>query len=242
MRIILAVLGEEGNPYRPHADIRCILQRMARMTTGLLPEEVVTAAMERIHEHGYDGFSMRSLAADLGVNPMTIYLRFDNREALLDAVAAHAVSAMEVPDLEPGNWEDQVVEWARAVRTHLLGFRSLLPVLRDSAHLGTAMAQLTEQLLELLLDAGFDDTAAAAASRALFWHAVGFALAHDALEQAASVGRRTARLSDATPNLQRLAVHLGPFEADELFDHTTRLLAHGLRNTHRAITSTRNLP
>ncbi|NDH11368.1 MAG: TetR/AcrR family transcriptional regulator [Actinobacteria bacterium] len=67
------------------ASIRCIFDGVP--TLDLTPDRIVTVARGLISEHGLSDFSMRKLAAALDVNPMTIYLRFDNKDALLDAVA-----------------------------------------------------------------------------------------------------------------------------------------------------------
>lgn len=37
-------------------------------------------------EHGYEGVTMRALAADLGCSPMTPYRYFENKEAIFDTV------------------------------------------------------------------------------------------------------------------------------------------------------------
>ena len=58
-----------------------------RADLDLTPDRIVTVARGLISEHGLSDFSMRKLAAALDVNPMTIYLRFDNKDALLGAVA-----------------------------------------------------------------------------------------------------------------------------------------------------------
>ena len=50
-------------------------------TLELTPDRIVTVARSLIREHGLSGFSMRRLAAALDVNPMTIYLRFENKDA-----------------------------------------------------------------------------------------------------------------------------------------------------------------
>ena len=50
-------------------------------TLELTPDRIVTVARSLIREHGLSGFSMRKLAAALDVNPMTIYLRFENKDA-----------------------------------------------------------------------------------------------------------------------------------------------------------------
>ena len=64
-------------------------------TLNLTPDRIVTVARGLISEHGLSGFSMRKLAAALDVNPMTIYLRFENKDALLDAVAQASLAEFE---------------------------------------------------------------------------------------------------------------------------------------------------
>ena len=49
-------------------------------------EEVVAAARKLVHRHGRDGFSMRDVAAAVGVRAPSLYGRFADREALLAAV------------------------------------------------------------------------------------------------------------------------------------------------------------
>ena len=70
-----------------------------RSATGLQPDEIVEVAYALISEHGLDWFSMRKLAAALDVNPMTVYLRFDSKDDLLDAVARRGLAAVELPDV-----------------------------------------------------------------------------------------------------------------------------------------------
>ena len=66
-------------------------------TLDLTPDRIVTVARSLIREHGLSGFSMRKLAAALDVNPMTIYLRFENKDALLDAVAQASLAEFKAP-------------------------------------------------------------------------------------------------------------------------------------------------
>ena len=74
-------------------------------TLNLTPEDIVMVARSLISEHGLSGFSMRKLAAALDVNPMTIYLRFENKDALLDAVAQASLAEFEAPPAS-GTWSD----------------------------------------------------------------------------------------------------------------------------------------
>lgn len=68
-------------------------------------EAVVAAARRIVDKAGPDALSMLAVATAVGVRPASLYRRFENREALLDAVAAGALddlraalaSSMDLP-------------------------------------------------------------------------------------------------------------------------------------------------
>ena len=50
-------------------------------------EQILEVALERLYEDTYRGFSLRKLAAHLGVAPGAIYTYFADKDALLAALA-----------------------------------------------------------------------------------------------------------------------------------------------------------
>ena len=50
------------------------------------------AAGELFLKHGYEGFSLRQVAEQIGYSPGTIYLYFDNKDDLLRALADEGLS------------------------------------------------------------------------------------------------------------------------------------------------------
>jgi len=48
-----------------------------------LKQEILRAATELFLEHGYEKFSLRQVAEEIGYSPTTIYLHFKNKEELL---------------------------------------------------------------------------------------------------------------------------------------------------------------
>lgn len=50
-------------------------------------EEILDAAENRIRSAGYDGFSFRDIAADVGVKSASVHYHFPTKEALATAVA-----------------------------------------------------------------------------------------------------------------------------------------------------------
>lgn len=195
-----------------------------------------------IRADGLETFSMRRLGAALGVNPMTVYLRFEDREALLAAVAADQLGRFRLPVTE-GPWVDRVVAWADAIRRHLVGARGLATLLDGPDALAASMVEATEAGLSLMLEAGLDGADAVAAFRAVFWHAVGAAQAHDSIasghgraivevgegHRAGGDGASGAAPGDALVTaIARLADHFGPVDPDTLFAASARALVLGL--------------
>ena len=99
-------------------------------TLDLTPDRIVTVARGLISEHGLSDFSMRKLAAALDVNPMTIYLRFDNKDSLLDAVARASLAEFKAPPAD-GTWSEQVRALAIGLRNHLIHDRETLRLLEQ---------------------------------------------------------------------------------------------------------------
>lgn len=201
----------------------------------LQAEQIVDVARRLISERGLEWFSMRKLAAELDVNPMTVYLRFESKDELLDAVAERALRDVRLPELPAGPWDDRAVALCAALRAHLLADRNLLELYATSDRLSSAVLQAVEQGLALVEEIGYRGDDAVLAFRSLFWHTVGFTLVHNtigAFPADAPGGLRSAIGvvdADTHPTFAR---HLPAFthvDGDALFDHTTRLLVVGLR-------------
>ncbi|MEM8823227.1 MAG: TetR/AcrR family transcriptional regulator [Pseudomonadota bacterium] len=57
------------------------------------PDEILAAGLEEFNEHGFAGASMARIAKRADVSRGTLYLYFENKEALFLAVAENAMSA-----------------------------------------------------------------------------------------------------------------------------------------------------
>lgn len=198
---------------------------------SLTPDEIVTVAAELVAEEGLERFSMRRLAARLAVNPMTIYLRFDNKEQLLAAMVDRQLGPIDFTGVRDGGWVDRVTALACAIRSHLDQARNLLPVLRDTDHLAVSMLRSADVGLALMSEVGHDDAAAVAAYRSVFWHAVGFSMIGPSLTARAPEAAEIAAPhieAGELPLLERMLPHFGAIDPDELFRQTTHALVVGL--------------
>jgi len=97
--------------------------------TPLTQPDIARAALELIDRDGLDSFSMRKLGTHLGADPMTIYRRFEDQEALFDEVAAEMFRGMDVNALpwdEP--WPEFTLAYGIALRGALLAHPNALPL------------------------------------------------------------------------------------------------------------------
>ena len=98
-------------------DLRAVIRKMHRMTpTGqrtprrdVLRHAILDAARAIVLREGFDALSMRKIADVIGYSPASLYLHFDNRDAiahalcaeghaqLMDALRAAALSAQDQP-------------------------------------------------------------------------------------------------------------------------------------------------
>ena len=175
---------------------------------ALTREQVLVAALEIIDQDGVEALTMRRLGQALDRNPMGIYRHAADKDALLDGVVEHVLSALVV-FREPGDvdWETALRHTAHAFRRIALAHPNAVPLLVTRSVTGPlALRPLgtlrpLEELLEVFIGAGFDPHGALHATR-LF---TGFLYGHlqDELQQQVPD-------PDETDDLLRLGLHRLP--------------------------------
>jgi len=132
--------------------------RATHMTKPPLNAEAIArAALELIEEEGYDNLNMRKLAQRLGTGPASLYTHVENREALLDLVFDLLVGEMEIPDPEPGRWQEQLKDVMRAQHDVYLRHRDVAKIALARVPTGERGLVGIERLLAVLRAAGLPD-------------------------------------------------------------------------------------
>jgi AcrR family transcriptional regulator len=148
-------------------------RRSQGQPSGLSRERILEVALEIAEEEGIDALSMRRLAQELDVWPMSVYRYFQDKDALLDAMAADRIERL--PELPAGApWRDQLHTLLEAAARRLAdspGLAARLP----RAFLSEGALRLPEAGIAILLEAGFEPEEAASAWRALWSYTFGFA-------------------------------------------------------------------
>ena len=141
--------------------------------SGLSRERILEVALEISDEDGVDALSMRRLAQELDVWPMSVYRYFQDKDALLDAMAAGGFEQVaEPPAGEPWRVQMHVLleQAARSIAASP-GLATRLP----RAFLSEGALKLPEAGMAILSAAGFPPGEAASAWRALWSYTFGFA-------------------------------------------------------------------
>ena len=133
---------------------------------SLSTHQVVEAALRVTREVGLDNLSMRALARELGVPPMTIYHYAPSREYLHALVVDDILSEIRVPRPDEGSWEDRLRKLHSDARRVFAAHPGV------SAHLGDGGsrqgARLGDGVLEILAEGGFDAEARVVCFATLF--------------------------------------------------------------------------
>jgi AcrR family transcriptional regulator len=140
----------------------------------LSKERILAAARRLVEQEGMGGLSMRRLAQELDVWPMSVYRYFQDKDALLDAVAASAAEEFELPSGR-GSWRAQITTLLESARARIAsdpeGMAGRLP----RAFFEPGGRRLSDAAIAILTDAGFPEREAASAWRALWSYTFGFA-------------------------------------------------------------------
>jgi AcrR family transcriptional regulator len=91
------------------------LSRKGRPRDERLDGEITHAAIDVLAEDGFDRFSVEEVAARAGVAKTTIYRRFPNRQALIEAVLARLADERPA-ELTSGTVRDRLVVILSAIR------------------------------------------------------------------------------------------------------------------------------
>ena len=148
--------------------------------------QIIEAATKVFAAKGFDGATMADIAAEAGINKATIYLYFDSKDALIQAIAAQ-LSVQELADLEtvrdmPGTATERLNAYYEILIAEEAEVLPLMPIIYDFYALGlrredvraviAEYLQAVEEMLEAIIQDGIDagefvPTEARKAARAL---------------------------------------------------------------------------
>ncbi|WAL66245.1 TetR/AcrR family transcriptional regulator C-terminal domain-containing protein [Amycolatopsis cynarae] len=206
---------------------------MARET--LSRTKVLDSALRLADEQGLSGVSMRKLAAELGVEAMSLYNHVANKRDLLNGVAARVFESIPLPD-ESLPWDQRLEAAAKAAfgvfNRHPAVVRAL--VSEQANPLSRGALRLIDAILGALLEAGLTERHAARAYRALLGMLYGAVLVGSAdlpgggAEASVEWFRETVTEREL-PHLHRTLPELSKGDCVQDFEFQLALFLGGLR-------------
>ena len=158
-------------------------------------ERIVEAALAVVEKDGLESLSMRRLAQELDVWPMSVYRYFRDKDELLDAVVDGAAEEVALPEVGGGGWREQILDLLHEARAALGREPAGLSTLFTRAMLTPGALRISEAGLRILQDAGFEPGEAARAWRALCGYAFGASGFEDDASSEAAVRRARSALA-----------------------------------------------
>ncbi|MEV6596076.1 TetR/AcrR family transcriptional regulator [Actinoplanes sp. NPDC051346] len=153
---------------------------MPKSGTPLSRERVLRAAVAVADEGGLGSLTIRSLARELGVKPMSVYHYVANKDEILDGVVDLIFGEMEVPS-PGGDWRAEIHRRATSARRVLSSHPWAIGLLDSRTAPGPATLRHHDATIGVLRGAGFSVKLSAHAYALLDSYIYGFALQEAAL-------------------------------------------------------------
>lgn len=136
---------------------------------------MLQAAIAVADAGGLASLTIRSLAHELGVRPMSVYHYVAGKDEILDAVVDLVYAEIDLP--EPGGeWKAQMRRRARSARSVLARHPWSIALLQSRLHPGPATLRHHDAVIGTLLGAGFSLELTAHAYAVIDSYVFGFAL------------------------------------------------------------------
>lgn len=138
-------------------------------------DQIVSAAVKALRDGGYDQMTIRGLAAELGVAPMSLYRHIRDKDDILDEVVEHLLAEVWRPSADPSDWRAWISEAADRLRQFLVSEPAALHVYLTHPVVSASAIARMESMIEVLRQALPDEEAARRAYAAIQTYTVGFA-------------------------------------------------------------------
>lgn len=141
----------------------------------LAREQLIAASLALLAAQGEKGFSMRRLAEELGVAPMTLYNHVQDKDELLNLLLDHMLEGWSPPPVrEEEHWQLQVTAMLLSLRWHLLTHPVVLKIMLQRDRLVVLLFRPLKPLADMLFHSGLQGQPLASVLRQLIWFTVGF--------------------------------------------------------------------
>lgn len=192
-------------------------------------EQIVDKALELVDREGIAALSIRRLGRELGVEGPALYTYVKDKDELLGAIGDRVLDVLELDFPGRGTWPERiraaVAGWAAMQERHPGAFPLIYRGPKEK------VSRTTEELLDALRTAGFDEAGAALAYQTLICFLDGALLEWPRESYGGAKGwERIGQTVDSStyPRMAEIAPHAATLSWDEIFWSGFDLLMQGL--------------
>ncbi len=188
-------------------------------------------ALRLADAEGLDAVSMRRLARELDVSPMSLYSYFEAKNDLVRAMLDVVSRGLGPADVTDGDWSEHLAEMGRRMRAAILEHPRLAQLFVTAPALGGRAMYVVEDMIGALRSKGVPGETALRAVYAVTAYAIGFVAQEVPRRDRGDTASRQEALAslpgDRFPNLVELAELAAGFASDEQFESGLTALIAG---------------
>ena len=143
-------------------------------------ERVLAGAMRVADASGLAALTIRSLAQELGVKPMSVYHYVAGKDEIIDSIVDHVFGEMDLPAAQ-GDWRTQIRMRCGSARAVLRRHPWAIPLLQSRTSPGPATLRHLDAVIACLRGAGFSLELTAHAYALIDSYVYGFAMSEASL-------------------------------------------------------------
>jgi AcrR family transcriptional regulator len=196
-------------------------------------EQLVTAALAIVDEHGSEALTMRSLAARVHRQVSSLYNHVGSRDELIELVRARIVEDIDTSPFDAHPWDVALEAWARSYLTVFAAHPNLIRILATTPIRDVSTFEIYDVVIGALITGGWPLHEAVAVMRTVEAHVLGSALdlvaPSDMLAQSSVPAELTMVHAALSPEYEESTSAAAAFELG-----IAALLA-GLRTRHAAL-------
>ncbi|MDZ4178362.1 MAG: TetR/AcrR family transcriptional regulator [Coriobacteriia bacterium] len=196
--------------------------------------DIVAAALTLVDRDGLSKLSMRRLAAELSMSPMSLYYHVPDKSALYDLILDAVMSEVDLSDDDPTHLvEERLIGIAYALRRALLAHPNAVQLALSRSLRTPDQLRPVEALLGVLFEAGLDASNAMGVVNIVGQYVFGTAAAYanqtaDNEMQMPSDEDFSAITADRFPMVIRAMTEAAPGGFDKDFERGLTALVRGL--------------
>jgi AcrR family transcriptional regulator len=140
---------------------------------SLTPDTIAAAALVVIDRDGLPALSMRAVATELGMAPMSLYRYVTDREQLEGLVVDLLLADVDVTPPRRAPWPRKLASLVERARDAVAAHPNAVPLTLTHRHASPSLLRWTESMLRVLTGAGFAGEERVIALRSLLAYLIG---------------------------------------------------------------------